>query len=76
MKPKPRREQKPPTPGVLTSIRLPAEVMRRADGLIPLLGKDPQVTAIGAATRAVVLRLAIVSGLDALEQKYREETPR
>lgn len=76
MTPSRPRDPTPLSPGVLTSIRLPAEVLARADDLIPALGRDPAITAVGSATRAVALRLAIVLGLDALERKYRKEQTR
>jgi hypothetical protein len=74
----PSRRPKPhaPSPGVLTSIRLTADVVARADALLPRLDRDPAITAVGAVTRAVALRLALVLGLDALERKYPEETKR
>lgn len=64
-----------PTPGK-RAIRLPDELMNRADRLVPLLQRDPELLAIGArVSTSLVLRLAIVRGLDALEREYDEFSP-
>lgn len=58
----------PPSPEteVQVSIRLPKELLERAEGLVEVLRKNPDNVLLGL-TRATVLRLAILRGLDALE---------
>lgn len=58
----------PPSPEteVQVSIRLPKELLERAEGLVDALRKNPDNVLLGL-TRATVLRLAILRGLDALE---------
>jgi hypothetical protein len=48
------------------SIRLPHELLDRAERLIERLRDDPMLKVLGV-TRAAVLRLAVVRGLEALE---------
>lgn len=72
-----RRSPKPPAHAdALTSIRLPQALLARADALLPVLNNVPSLTAIAPVTRAAVLRLAMVAGMEALETRYRKEGPR
>lgn len=68
MKPSRRRRGAAPprTPQVLTAIRLPAALLARADRLLPALAAE-----LGAASRATVLRLALLRGIEALEVQYK-----
>ena len=51
--------------------RLPADLLKRADALVPALAKDPATTVLaGMVTRSVVLRLAIAGGLHVLEDRH------
>jgi hypothetical protein len=60
------------SPDLPVSLRIPASLLADADALIPAIGDDPKVRALlgGPPSRAAVLRLAIVFGLDALRAKY------
>jgi hypothetical protein len=55
----------------LTSIRLPAAVLDRADVLVAILNRKPSLTALGPVTRSAVLRLAMIEGLDVLERRHK-----
>jgi hypothetical protein len=61
-------------------LRLPRDVHRRAEALAQLLAEDPELRAVGRMSKAAVLRLAVVHGLEVLEQRAREkaktDTPR
>jgi hypothetical protein len=52
------------------SIRVPREVMKRAEGLRPRIAKDRSVAMLGKVTQSTVLKLALMRGLDALEREY------
>ena len=56
---------------VQTSMRLPAELLQRADALIAELKMDPALSMMGKITRSKVLRLALSEGLAALESRHR-----
>lgn len=53
------------------SLRVTPDVLRRASTLRPKLAKDPAVNPLGRVTQSTVLKLALLRGLDALEQEYR-----
>ncbi len=50
-------------------LRLPQSIVGRADALLALLLEDPALTAMGRVTRTSVLRLAILRGLEVLENE-------
>ena len=60
---------------VQTSMRLPAELLQRADDLIESLQHDPALSMMGKMTRSKVLRLALSEGLKSLEAQYRVRPP-
>jgi len=53
------------------SIRVPREVLRRAEGLRPRIARDRSVAMLGKVTQSTVLKLALLRGLDALEAEYK-----
>lgn len=53
----------------LTSIRLPDELIARADALVEKLAGNPELALHGKVTRAVILRLAMLRGIEGLEKK-------
>lgn len=59
-----------PVPNLLTSIRLPQDLLKLADALVPRLQGDPTVGRLGIVTRARVLTLALARGLAALDAEY------
>jgi hypothetical protein len=53
-----------------TSVRLPKDVVRRLDALVPKLERVPTIAALGPLTRSKVLRLALARGLEVLEAEH------
>ncbi len=53
-----------------TTIRLPAEVLARAEDLVEVLQADPEAIKWGRISRSTVLRLAVVEGLKVLERRH------
>jgi hypothetical protein len=47
---------------------LPQDLLDRADRLVPKLQNNTELRASGEVTRSVVLRLALLRGLDELEK--------
>ncbi len=56
-------------------LRIESAALERADALIPLLEKVPEIAA-GRVTRSAVLRLAMFHGLGMLEKKYDQQSKR
>lgn len=56
------------------SLRLPRDVLKRADRLLPKLRNVPEFGA-GRQSRAAVLRLALLRGLADLERTHLAESP-
>jgi hypothetical protein len=54
-----------------TQLRLPREVLARAEALVPILAENPELRALGRLSKTAVLRLAVLHGLEVLEQRYR-----
>ncbi len=54
---------------ILVSLRVQPELLERAEALLPALRADPDLAA-WRITRLGVLRLAIIHGLDDLEEAY------
>jgi len=52
------------------NLRLPQALLDRAEALVPALEADVKLQA-SRVTRAVVIRLALARGLEALEAEYR-----
>lgn len=66
----------PPVPDLSMSLRIPVDALSRADRLAERLAADPRVAALaGKPSRAAVLRLAIVRGLEVLEAEHPEPPP-
>jgi len=57
--------------GAQTAVRLPPEMLRRAEALVSKMAKDPTLSALGRVTRSTVLKIAVARGLQALEQQYK-----
>jgi predicted DNA-binding protein len=57
--------------GTMTSLRLPQELLDRADSLTAKLAHLATLTPSGQLVRSDVLRLALTRGLDALELEAR-----
>lgn len=68
--PCPDLEDEAMTERPLESVRLPADLMARAEALIPLIKKDPELSAFGQVNKSSVVRLALHRGLADLERQY------
>jgi hypothetical protein len=55
----------------IVTLRLPKSLLQRADALIPALRSNSDIFVVGRLSRSVVLRLAVLKGLESME----EETP-
>lgn len=59
-----------------TQLRLPRDVLVRAEALVPILAEHPELRALGRLSKTVVLRLAVLHGLEVLEQRARRPAAR
>lgn len=57
----------------IVTLRLPKSLVDRADNLIPKLRDDDQMMVVGRVSRSIVLRLAVLRGLEVLEERLNEE---
>jgi len=51
----------------IVTLRLPKALLQRADALIPTLRSNGDIFVVGRLSRSVVLRLAVLRGLEAME---------
>jgi hypothetical protein len=51
-------------------VQVTPEILQRIDKLTPRMRRNASVTAVGRVTRSAVARLALVRGLDILEDEY------
>ena len=51
----------------IVTLRLPKSLLQRADALIPMLRSNSEIFVVGRLSRSVVLRLAVLRGLEAME---------
>ena len=58
-----------------TSIRLPTDLLDRAEALVAAVKADPKFKYVPRMGSAFVLRLAIEAGLDVLEARYEAPQP-
>jgi hypothetical protein len=56
-----------------TRLRLSRDVHERAEALVQMLAEDPEVRALGRMSKTAVLRLAVLHGLEVLEQRSRDK---
>jgi hypothetical protein len=54
-----------------TQLRLSRDVHERAEALVQVLAEDPELRALGRMSKTAVLRLAVLHGLEVLEQRAR-----
>lgn len=59
----------------ITTLRLPQDLLDRADELIPTVARIPEMAAGGEVLRSDVLRLALARGLAALETQATSNPP-
>ena len=53
----------------IITLRLPKSFVERADTLIAQLAQDEEALLLGRVSRSIVLRLAVLRGLEALESQ-------
>jgi predicted transcriptional regulator len=53
----------------IVTLRLPKSLVERADALIEQLREDDQMVVVGRVSRSIVLRLAVLKGLNELEEQ-------
>ncbi len=56
-----------------TVFRLPEGTSKRAENLIPALSDDPKFFGIGKVSKSMVLRLALLEGLEKMEKRYKSK---
>lgn len=52
------------------NLRAPRELLKRAEGLLPLVRGDDRFIAWPDSTRSSILRLALQRGIEVLEREY------
>lgn len=57
----------------LESVRLPSDLMERAEALVPLMKQDGELAAFGRVSKSAVVRLALHRGLVSLEDQYSKK---
>jgi hypothetical protein len=60
--------EEPMADSSIVTLRLPKSLLSRADSLIPRLRDNSDIFVVGRLSRSVVLRLAVLRGLEAMEE--------
>ena len=60
----------------IVTLRLPKSLLQRADALIPALRANSEIFVVGRLSRSVVLRLAVLRGLEAMESNVSKLPPK
>jgi hypothetical protein len=60
----------------IVTLRLPKSLLQRADALIPTLRANSEIFVVGRLSRSVVLRLAVLRGLEAMESSMAKVPPK
>jgi len=58
----------------IITLRLPQSLVDRADALIDDLAQDEEALLLGRVSRSIVLRLAVLRGLEQLEAQVSKKT--
>lgn len=61
---------------VITTLRLPQSLVDRADALIDELAEGEEALLVGRVSRSIVLRLAVLRGLEQLEAQVGQRPKR
>jgi hypothetical protein len=59
----------------LITLRLPTSLVARADALLDSLAESEETVLLGRPSRSIVLRLAVLRGIEQLEQQVQARTP-
>ena len=54
-------------------FRLPEDMLERIDALVPQLARRSELRAWGRASRAAVMRLLLLKGLEVIEAELKRE---
>ena len=65
------KRTKLPASDAAISIRLPTDVVRRADALVAPLADEAAAQGITRVGRSVVIKRALLEGLRVLEERYK-----
>lgn len=57
--------------GVPVSVRVPPDLAKRLDRLVPKLSKDRAFATLGIINKSAVVKLALLRGVEVLEQEYK-----
>lgn len=57
------------------AVKLPAELVERADSLVPVFKEVPEMRVWSRVTRTAVIRLALLRGLESLEAEFIGDPP-
>jgi hypothetical protein len=57
--------------GTPIAVRIPDDLAKRLDRLMPKLLKDPTLRTFGRVSRSSVVKLALLRGVVALEAEYK-----
>lgn len=60
-----------PASDAAISIRLPTDIIKRADALVAALAREAADQGITRVGRSVVIKRALLEGLRVLEERYR-----
>ena len=60
----------------IVTLRLPKSLLQRADALIPTLRANSDIFVVGRLSRSVVLRLAVLRGLETMEETAPKPAPK
>lgn len=58
-----------------TSLTIDRDLAERVEVLVPAVAGDPRARAHGRVTRASILRLALLEGVEVLERRYGVTEP-
>lgn len=63
------------TPNGIRAVRLPAELVARAEALVPALRHDPRCIALGRMSGAAAVRVLLIRGIEAAEAGVKRKPP-
>jgi hypothetical protein len=52
------------------AVKIPVELVERADALVPVFEQVPEMRVWSRVTRTAVVRLALLRGLESLEEEF------
>ena len=58
----------------IVTLRLPQTLIDRADALIESLAREEEAVLLGRVSRSIVLRLAVLRGLEQLEAQQKQRS--